>query len=63
MAFTQTRAFQLGILLNYKRNDLVFYVTPFKLSLNPKYKEGNALVANPPQHVFPCSKSAKLESN
>ena len=63
MAFTQTRAFQLGILLNYKRNDLVFYLTPFKLSLNPKYKEGNALVTNPLQYVFPCSKSVKLESN
>ena len=42
---------------------LYFILTPLKLSLNPKYKKGNAfltyLCSNPLQHAFTCSKSAK----
>ena len=42
---------------------LYFILTPFRLSLNPKYKEGitflTYLCSNLLQHVFTCSKSAK----
>ena len=49
--------------MKYKRNDLIFHLTPFKLSLDPKYKEGNTfltyLCSNFMQHVQSRQKTVR----